>query len=298
MDEEVRFDKFVDGKQIGWDASSIDAFTRCPRYYELSTVKGYRSRHLVESPAFGSAVHDGLEVLETLRFEGVESKDACVEAAIKYMCLNHSDIRKAEKSNLNLEAAMRAIVWRAEEHWDDNIKTAATPEGTPAIELRFEVPFEDTGFRLSGRIDRIVSVGDTRDNIIYVSDYKTTGTDLSSYYFNKFKLSNQVFAYIYACRHQMGLPVKGLMIEGIQSLVNSTRFKRAVFDVSDERIEEWKRNVSVILQQAEQYHLEGYYPQNFNGCGMFKGCTFTDVCSEEPEFRQGELDNEFVVHKR
>ena len=69
---------------------------------------------------------------------------------------------------------MRAIVWRAEEFWEDSIKVATMPDGDPALEQRFEVPFSATGERLSGRIDKVVEL----DNELYVVDTKTTKTGL------------------------------------------------------------------------------------------------------------------------
>ena len=51
------------------------------------------------------------------------------------------NLLRTEDKARGLEATMRAIVWRAEEFWEDTIKIATMPDGDPALEQRFEVPF-------------------------------------------------------------------------------------------------------------------------------------------------------------
>ena len=96
-------------------------------------------------------------------------------------------------------------------------------------------PFAQTGERLSGRIDKVVEL----NNELYVVDTKTTKTGLTSYYFANFTPNNQVYAYLWAAKHILKLPVVGFIVEAAQTGANFTRFERAVFKVNDEVIEEW-----------------------------------------------------------
>ena len=138
-----------------WDTSSLSSFLACPRYYKLSVLEGWKSTKYSSATGFGSAVHEGLEELDKARHEGM-SKDESLRRAIKLVLNNFGeDLKQADENARGLEAALRAVVWKAEEFWDDNLKLATMPDGSPALEQRFEVPIGDRGHRFSGRIDKI-----------------------------------------------------------------------------------------------------------------------------------------------
>ena len=190
---------------------------------------------------------------------------------------------------------MRAIVWRAEEFWEDNIKVATMPDGDPALEQRFEVPFSVTGERLSGRIDKVVEL----DNELYVVDTKTTKTGLTSYYFANFTPNNQVYAYLWAAKHILKLPVVGFIVEAAQTGVNFTRFERAVFKVNDEVIQEWYIDSMHKIDLSNMYAKDNYYPADFTACSNYGGCKFREVCNEAPSRRHIVVESDFdrEVHK-
>ena len=161
--DSVKLPKYVyeDGKprQNVWDTSSLSSFLACPRLYNLTNLNGYKMKSYGTVTGFGSAVHDGFEILDTGKFNN-ESKEQSVNKAIKYVLENYGeDLQSAEDKARGLEAALRAIVWRAEEYWDDTIGIAKMPDGAPCLETRFEVPFGK--HRFSGRIDKIVLFSQT-----------------------------------------------------------------------------------------------------------------------------------------
>jgi len=284
--EAPKFPKYIwleggNAKQMVWDTSSLSAFSSCPRYYNYQNVLGYKSKVYSTATGFGSAVHDGYEQLDYGRFMG-RSKDQCVADAIKLVLVEHGeDLSKSDDKARNLEAALRAIVWRAEEYWEDTIKIATMPDGTPALEQRFEVPINEDGVRFSGRIDKVAELNDE----LYLVDTKTTKASLTDYYFNQFAPNNQIYAYLWAARHILKLPIAGFIIDAVQTGVNFCRFNRAVFKVPSAIIDEWYGDAIHKLSMAKIYADKNYYPADFTACGNYGGCKYREICNETPEHR-------------
>lgn len=289
---EHTFAKFVDNKQQVWDASSLSTFTRCPRLYKMGNIDGWTTKTESAAPLFGKAVHYGLELLEYAKFNGA-TKDEAVHAAVKGIVDEYgAGLQEIDDAARGLEAALRIPVWRAEdEYHSGNVRTAVLPDGKPALETRFECPIPGVdALRFSGRIDRIAEFGER----LYIVDLKTTTSSLSSYYFERYNPNTQIYAYLWAVRRVLGIPVAGFIIDAIQSGVNFCRFGRQVFNVTDSQLDEWMDHVVLALNQAEDYYEDGDYPTNFNSCGAFGGCRFKDVCSRPPEHRQAWLDEDYV----
>jgi hypothetical protein len=284
------FAKFVDDKQIVWDASSLASFGACPRMYQLNNIQGWKRETEGAATAFGKAVHYGLEVLDTARFYKKDKATATKEAVIAVLDDYGEKMASSTDNARDLEAALRAVVWQAEDHWDDNMRVAAMPDETPACEVRFECPFPGTDYRFSGRIDKIAKL----DGELYIVDFKTTKSGLNDYYFARYSPNTQIYAYLWATRNILKLPVRGFVVDGIQTGVNFTRFGRAVFNVSDTQLAEWERDTRLALEQATKYYDEGYYPQNFGACGNYGGCDYRTVCSRAPEHRETWLAADFV----
>ena len=277
-------------RQIIWDSSSLSTFLACPRLYRLTNLLGYKLKMYAPVTGFGSAIHDGFEILDRCKFEK-KSKDEAVLAATTHIIKECGDgLNQSEKKSRNLEAALRIMVWRAEEFWEDNLKIATMPNGAPCLEQRFEVPFGHVGHRLSGRIDKIVEM----DNRLYLCDTKTTTATLTDFYFKNFEPSNQVYAYIWAARNILGLDIAGFIVDAVQTAVNFCRFNRSIFNVSQPSIDEWYTDAQYAIGLADAYSVNKYYPANFTSCGNYGGCKFREVCAESPDHRKIILDEDFM----
>ena len=282
-------------RQIVWDTSSLSTFSACPRLYRLTNLLGYKMKRYAADPGFGSAVHDGLEILDRCKFENKTKEEAVTEAVTFIIKEYGEDLNKSEDKARGLEATMRAIVWRAEEYWEDTIKIATMPNGAPCLEKRFEVPFGTLGHRLSGRIDKIVEL----DNRLYLCDTKTTKASLSDLYFRNFQPNNQIYAYIWAARNILGLDIAGFIVDAVQTGVHFCRFNRSIFNVSQPSIDEWYQDAMYTIGLADAYSENEYYPANFTSCGNYGGCKFREVCAEQPDHRQIILEEDFdqELHK-
>ena len=294
MQKPIKLKKYINDKnkprQIIWDSSSLSTFLSCPRLYKLTNLLGYKLKMYAPVTGFGSAVHNGFEILDRCKFEKKSKEEAVLEAVTYIIKECGEDLNKSEDKARGLEAGMRVIVWRAEEFWEDQLKIATMPDGAPCLEKRFEVPFGNAGHRLSGRIDKIVEL----DNRLYLCDTKTTKTSLTDLYFRNFQPSNQIYAYIWAARNVLGLDIAGFIVDAVQTGTTFCRFNRGIFNVAQPSINEWYHDTQYAIGLADAYSMNEYYPANFTSCGNYGGCKFREMCAESPDHRQIILDEDFM----
>ena len=257
--------------------------------YNWTNLQGYKSKTYGMATGFGSAVHEGFEVLDMQKFKGATKEEAVV-ASTKHVLLEFGEaLNQSEDKARGLTAALRAVTWRAEEYWEDLFEIATMPSGEPCLEMRFEVPFGNGEYRFSGRIDKVVQL----EGKLYLCDVKTTKSALNSNYFGNFMPNNQVFSYLWAGREVLGLDIAGFIIDGVQTGVHFTRFNRSVYNVPTDLIMEWYKDAMHTLDTSTNYFNKQYYPADFTACNNYGGCRFKEVCSSSPDRRNLFLDNDF-----
>ena len=291
--------KFEGPFQVVWDASSLEAYMTCPRKYKWSVVDGYRviAGEAVPSRAWGHIYHSASEKRHYSLFYN-NNPELALELAIKEAASQSKSLENSTDTKLTFQTLLRALVWYADQWKDDPLKTAVLPDGTPALEVRFEVPIFGQK-RFSGRIDRIAYL--ENPDVLYLVDTKTTKEDLSSRYFGGFRYNNQIMAYLYVTRMILGMPVAGFIIDACQTLVGSTAFRRATFDVANDHLEEWFEAARWIINQADQmateYGDEDWLP-NYQGCKQFGRCQFLEISSTQPSQRELLLREKFERSNR
>lgn len=282
--------KFIDGKQYTWSAHDLDTLMRCAKLYRLKVLEGWRSKSFGAATSWGRAVHYSIEVLDTFLFGGA-SKDDALDAAIVALVKEYGEELSSSDDNArNLETAIRATVWRADGFWDNQLKTATMPDGSPALEVEFEVPIPGMdGHRFRGRLDKVGEM----DGELYLVDLKTTKAQLTKRFFNYYFPNNQIMAYLWVGRKILELPIAGFIIDGIQTGVNFTRFGRHLVTVTPAQIDEWEMSMLQALNLTVKQHEAGHFPVNFASCGNMGGCSFIDVCSIPPAQRLSTLTQDF-----
>jgi uncharacterized protein YoaH (UPF0181 family) len=219
------------------------------------------------------------------------------------------------------------------DHFDpDPAETYIKSDGTPAVELSFrfeldwgpeaghQVTHESTGepwvpqlepgsvnyinldgtgvkttiydqpYLLCGHLDRVVSFNDQ----LLVMDRKTTTTTLSGYYFNQYEPNNQMTLYTLAGKIIMGAPIRGVIIDGAQILLEKPNaFARGFTYRTEDQLEEWLVDLRVLLENAERYAENDYWPMNDSSCDKFGGCRYRDICSKSPSVRERFLAADF-----
>jgi hypothetical protein len=259
----------------------------CPEKHNLSDIQRLRikSTKATSSRDWGTSWHEVTDAYDKMLFNG-GSIDAAVDSGLQH-AFSLKEKLPLDDSPRSLQSLCRAIVWYGEEARHDKSYVLANPDGSPAIEIRGEVPIPGTKYRLSFRVDRLVH----EDGSNWIRDRKTTASSLDKWYFQQFLNDNQKYAYIWALKNQMGMDVAGFQIDACQTLKGSTRFARRDFTVTPEQIEEWLLDMKAAIEGAEISEARGRWERRFTSCNMYNGCDYRPICSAVPHVRAARLED-------
>lgn len=282
--------------QFVWDSTSLGWFKTCPRLYQYQMIEGWRPRGSNLHFIFGAAYHKALEDYDKARALGADHEEG-VRAAVQ-TALHETWIDGApwasDDPNKNRQTLVRSVVWYLDQFRDDPARTVILANGKPAVELSFKFetkvgsPFGDN-YMISGHLDRVVEF----QGAMYVMDRKTTKSTLSSYYFEKYHVDNQMTLYTLAGQVVWQLPVKGVIIDGVQVAVGFTKFQRGMTYRTGPQLEEWQYDFTQWLALAEAYADMDYWPLNDTACDKYGGCPFRRICGRDPAVRQHLLETDF-----
>lgn len=296
------FSTTVPGLQIAWDSTSLGLLKACPWKYYLAMVEGWESKRRATPLTFGIWFHEGTEQYHKLTATGV-NHDAAVHQVVK-SALEKSGHRDDEGRFVPWESddnrrtrftLARALVWYLDVYREDAVKTLIRDNGKPAVELSFRLPLDVEApdgnmYLLCGHLDRVGEL----DGQLYVTDYKTSGSTLSSHFFSKFSPSNQMSLYTFAGNIIFGKPLAGVIIDGIQCAVGFNRFSRGFAPRTPNQIEEWLEDTLMWIKLAEVYAKAEHWPMNDTSCSMYGGCAFQGVCGKDPSVRHTFLEADFT----
>ena len=284
--------------QFAWDSTSLGLLKTCPKLYYYTMIEGWQPKGDNIHLFFGGEYHSALQDYDNLRAEDIDHEEA-LHHVIADLLVRTKDFApdpdtKAGKykSRQNL---IRLVIDYLDNYKDDVAKTYILSNGKPAVELsfRFELPWgpsEDQPYFLCGHLDRVVDYnGD-----LFVVDHKTTTSSPGDYFFDQFNPSNQMSLYAYASQVILEAPIKGVIINAAQILVNSSRFVRGFTFRTKDYLEEWLQDASMWFNLAEAYSKNSYWPHNDTACDKFGGCKFREVCSKSPSVREIYLRSNFT----
>jgi hypothetical protein len=292
-----------EGIQFAWDSTSLGTLKECPRKYDLSIVQGWRPKRKSVHLSFGTHIHSAVERLKTYAQSNIPDEEAL--EAVVYLALEESRGMEPH-GNKSRETLISSIIDYAD-HFNamDATPTMALTDGTPAVELSFRIPLKIDERRalipavtFCGHIDRIVDIG----GFPYVTDIKTTRNTLgdnksTTKFFQGFNPDNQFSGYVFAAREVYNIPVRGVMIEGIQIAKTFTRFERAISHRTSAQIDEWREGLEYWVGQAAQFTRANYWPMNERSCDKYGGCQFRPICSRDPAVRQRFLETDYEIEK-
>jgi hypothetical protein len=278
-----------DGLQFKWNASSLAAFLKCPRYYQLNTLEGWTLRdgdnvHL----RFGSVYANALQRYYVSRHEGADREEAIREAVRLALIETWDGDGPWESSHPAKDrfTLIRTIVWYFEEFRDD--LPIFEVDGHPAVEQPFSIEV-DNGNVFVGTLDRGVLYSDAK----FIMDQKTTGSAIGKYYFEGYKPDTQMSMYTFAGRAVFDTPIKGVIIDAAQIMVSFSRFGRAITYRTDAELEEWYHDTLATIERAREMTRKQHFPMNPASCGNYGGCVFRRICSRSPEVRKQFLISDF-----
>lgn len=308
--------------QYAWDSTSLGYFKTCPRLYQYIMIDGWGEKDTKVHLRFGLEFHQALQDYDVCIAEGAE-RDNAVHAVVRWLLERTADFAPDPmtragkyKSRHNL---VQLVIDYLDKYEDDPAETYILQDGTPAVELSFRFELDwgpanqsivvDEGqpnptmpgavvyvqppqpYMLSGHLDRVVTFQDQ----LFVMDRKTSMTTLGPYYFNQFEPHNQMSLYTLASQVVIASPIKGVIIDAAQILLEKPNyFARGFTYRTPDQLQEWTNDLKHWLTLAEHYATMSYWPQNDTSCDKFGGCRFREICSKSPQVRERFLASEFV----
>jgi len=317
------------GAQFAWDSTSIKLAETCGRKYQLKMLEGWQPKgkgvHLRFGGHYATAVEHfhkhkalGLDheaALEAVVLEALVDTwdrpqcDTCKgagsfnerdggvgTASDDVPCPDCNGSGKAEGGapwdslhNLKTRATLiRSIIWYLEQFAADPATPVILDSGKPAVELSFTLPVDDD-ILLAGHLDRLAEYADN----MYVMDQKTTGSALTSYYFDQYSPDTQMSLYTFAGQHIYKLPVKGVIIDAAQIAVGFTRFARGFTMRTAGQLTEWYDQTMRLIHRTRKQTQDRELDMNPSSCGNFGGCEFRGICSLDPNARERFLRADF-----
>jgi Zn finger protein HypA/HybF involved in hydrogenase expression len=316
------------GVQFAWDSTSIKLVETCLRKYQYKMIFGWQPRRKSVHLLFGGWYAKALESYYKYVAEGMSAEDAEIEVVSEALfetweypecdsCKGSGKKADEEKcpwcagegvmvvgdvgqpwisdhNTKTRENLIRTIVWYLDQFGeDDSCTTAILTNGAPAVEHSFRLEADD-GIILSGHLDRLVEYGGKP----YIQDQKTTGSTITTRYFDNFNPDTQMSLYTFAGKAIFGIPVKGVMIDAAQIAVGFTRFERGFTFRDESQLNEWYDNAMFYISQARTATRDNYFPLNPSSCSQFGGCEFRGICSKSLSVRDNFLKGDFVQGKR
>lgn len=287
--------------QFAWDSTSLSYLKTCPRLYQYLMIEGWGTQEESIHLRFGIEYHQALQDYDIAKAQGVGHEEAIresVRALLERTWGWEVDGDTKAGKYKNRKSILRTVIDYLDYFKDDPAQTLILPDGRPAVELsfRFELDWgpgndpDDQPYILSGHLDRVVNYLDH----LYVMDRKTTTITPGAYYFNQFEPNNQMSLYTLASKIILDSPVKGVIIDAAQILVDSSRFVRGITYRTPDQLEEWTNDLHYWLALAQHYATQDYWPMNDLACDKYGGCRFREICSKSPKIREKFLEAEFT----
>ncbi len=302
--------------QFAWDSTCLGLIKQCPRLYQYTIIDGWSPKDESVHLRFGSEYHQAIQEYDIERANGIDHEDA-IRSTIRALLIRTADwqvdVNTKAGNYKNRSTLLQLCVDYFDYFKDDPAETFILENGRPAVELSFKFEMdwgprasfindlheslEEHGkiygqpYLLCGHLDRVVSFNDS----LFVLDHKTTTSTPGPYFFNQFEPNNQMTLYTLAGQIVIDSPIKGVIIEAAQILLDKpNRFIRGFTYRTQDQLDEWVGDLHYTLQLAEHYAEMGYWPQNDTACDKFGGCKFREICSKSPRVRETFLKADFV----
>ncbi len=286
----------VDGKEV-WDNTKFQAYA-CGMRGKLGYEEHLVSNDTAEALVFGAAMHKAAEEWTNARINGWRDIDAVEEGHRAFELIWNAGVPEDVRAKLEIDGNRRSI--RNFQRLFKGYRERFPFESYTRV-LGCEIPFtfslgttpQGREVWWSGILDRVVE----RMEEIYYRELKTTSYTLDSDFFDQFRLSGQLTGQVWAGQQQFGTQFAGAVVEGIKvEAPLKTKVRQAselasaeVVDITQEAIEEWKRDV---LQGVDDIHVmrerQHWRMNRGDLCKQFHGgCSMRKICTALPSARAG-----------
>lgn len=289
------------GFQWAVDSTSLGEAKLCPRRYQLGILEGWTPRERSPHLTFGILLHQARERYEKARLVSpLASHDELLDGVLDWALRETWDSRLhrgwvSDHPLKNRLTLIQTIIWYLDEQaQNDSLETLTLANGKPAVELsfRFDSGFEIAGERIvfCGHLDRIALLNSTS----YICDIKTSSSELSPRWLSQFTPGNQFSLYTIAGQTAFAIPVRGVIVDGVQVGVGFARFARHPIPRTEAQLNEWLDDAHYWIGQMQSWATAQYWPQNDKVCDLYGGCPFRKICAMSPSSRERWLEAEYV----
>lgn len=297
--------------QYAWDSTSLGYLKQCPRLYQYIMIEGWVGKDENVHLRFGQEYHSALEEYDRLRVDEVPHNDAVrdVISALLTRTFGWEPDRDTKAGKYkNRDSLVRTVIYYLDAHKDDAAKVHILKDGSPAVELsfRFELEFGPRAgqeviksidqdataqpYLLCGHLDKVVEFSGALFNM----DHKTTTITPGQYFFDQFSPNNQMTLYTLASQIILDAPIRGVIINAAQLLIDDSRFQRGFTYRTPDQLTEWVNDLRYWLSLAEEFATHNYWPMNDTACDKYGGCRFRGICSKSPSVRERFLEGNFT----
>ncbi len=288
----------IDGAFI-IDNSGLEKL-KCPRAFEYSELE--RKTPVAEKAGanFGSTVHRGLETRYQLCGGNAVTPD-------KQILINSAMADWLEENPQppndfrNFNHACKMLETYNHIYKKEDFKILTNQQGKPIIEASFALPFGSVTLfdhspsnRLeipvyySGKID----LGIEDHNGIWSFDHKTA-FQFGEAFDKQMAMDGGQLGYCWALSQVTGKKPQGYIIDAIRVRrplkrdefsdkvsIDGTDFKRIPHYVSQDMLDEWRKDVLCLIKNIFDYHTNGHFPRHrWNCTNKFGMCDYYDICS-------------------
>lgn len=251
------------------DASSMRYWKKCPRYYFLTIVLGFKERGTSYPLVFGSAYHKFREVLtKTGKLQdalAAATKDWPGDPVVgtRYDFLTQARLVKS---------CMVAYASWSQERTKNRITVISPEQG---------FGFELTGskYKRGGRIDEMLRFAGKP----WIRDFKSTSKN-KSYYERLLEPNDQFMGYSWGANHLSGEPVQGVLVE---LLYNTRKEGPKIIPLSTTRttnqIADWEQDQIATAENITKARESDRWPKHEPACPF---CPFRSVCKSSSESAQ------------
>jgi hypothetical protein len=279
--------------QYIYDSTMLGDLKRCPQYYYLTHICGWRQKVESEHLRFGTEYHHGLQNYDLSVASGLRHDDAVFDVTREALLSTADwDSEHETKTRQNL---IRSLIWHMSLYRSDPAETIIKADGKPAVELSFFFeldfgPAPDIRYSLCGRMDRAANY----TGGIHIVDYKTSTYPPTQHFFKRYDRDNQMTFYSFAGEIVLNKPIRGVIIDAVKVGKEESVFGRGMTHRTKETIKEWLSELGYWFELQRQFANSNNWPHNDTACEMYGGCRFKEVCSTPKSLRQRVLESNFI----
>ena len=303
-------------KAIVIDSTLIKTYRSCQKKYDYFQNQHYVSKSRKAAPSFGIAMHEGIAQFREQRKKGtpyplaLEIGQAALQQAYQKHMPPESQSEVMQDDRRSLNNAIRLYIGFCQ-HYEPlgykyhqievpfalllgqiEIPNPLANESDPLMKLKKDVIYV-------GIIDAIIEW----QNRLFISDVKSTASNISETYLNGYKMDQGLPGYTLAARELLGVNTNHGLVHAFwvqkeakvkgKPLDEYYHTKEVYWD--NAQLEEWTQNTLQTVQEIEMHQVSGQWQMNFSySCTAYNSpCDYFGICTLPQEARKQRLEMDF-----